>query len=103
MSNEPKVLSPKELADQLFDGAFAQAQGKHREAAQQVISFLKEALVYAMSSMSGEDAAARQMIIFLKEALVYAVAATAGDDAAKKDLLKSVGESIVALTVPQTP
>lgn len=78
MSNEPKVLSPKELADQLFDAALAQVKGDHREAA-------------------------RQVIIFLKEALVYAVAATAGDDAARKVLIKSVGESIVALAVPQTP
>lgn len=72
--NEPKVLSPKELADQLFDAAFAQIKGDHREAA-------------------------RQVILFLKEALVYAVSATAGDDVARKGLLKSVGESIVALTV----
>jgi hypothetical protein len=78
MSDEPKVLSPKELADQLFDAAFAQVQGNHREAA-------------------------RQVIIFLKEALVYAVSATAGDDMARKALLKSIGESIVAFAVPQAP
>jgi hypothetical protein len=77
MANEPKALTSKGLADQLFDGALAQVNGDHREAA-------------------------RQVIIFLKEALVYAVSATAGDDVARKALLKSVGESIVALTVPQT-
>jgi len=76
MTNEPKALTSKGLADQLFDGALAQVNGDHREAA-------------------------RQVIIFLKEALVYAVSATAGDDVARKALLKSVGESIVALTVPQ--
>jgi hypothetical protein len=78
MSNEPKVLSPKELADQLFDAALSQVKGDHREAA-------------------------RQVIIFLKEALVYAVSATASDDATRKGLLKSVGESIVAVTAAQTP
>ena len=75
MSNEPKVLSPKDLANQLFDAALPQVKD-HREAA-------------------------RQVIIFLKEALVYAVSATAGDDVTRKSLLKSIGESIVALTVPQ--
>lgn len=76
--NEPKVLSPKELADQLFDAVLAQVNGDYREAA-------------------------RQVIFFLKEALVYAVTATGGDDAARKALLRSVGESIVALTNPQNP
>jgi hypothetical protein len=76
--NEPKVLSPKELADQLFDAVLAQVNGDYREAA-------------------------RQVILFLKEALVYAVTATGGDDAARKALLRSVGESIVALTNPQNP
>jgi hypothetical protein len=73
-TNEPKVLSPKDLADQLFDAALLQVKGNYREAAQQVT-------------------------IFLKEALVYAVLASAGDDATRKGLLRSVGESIVALTV----
>ena len=76
--NEPKVLSPKELADQLFDAVLAQVKGDYREAA-------------------------RQVILFLKEALVYAVTATGGDDAARKALLRSVGESIVASTNPQNP
>jgi hypothetical protein len=73
-TNEPKVLSPKDLADQLFDAALLQVKGNYREAAQQVT-------------------------IFLKEALVYAVLASAGDEATRKGLLRSVGESIVALTV----
>ena len=76
--NEPKVLSPKELADQLFDAVVAQVKGDYREAA-------------------------RQVILFLKESLVYAISATGGDDAARKALLRSVGESIVSLTNPQTP
>lgn len=77
-TNEPQALSPKGLADQLFDVVFAQVQGDHREAA-------------------------RQVIVFLKESLVYAICATAGDEAAKKGLLKSVAESIVALTLPLPP
>lgn len=73
--NDPKPLSPKDLADQLFDAVLLQAKGDYREAAGQVILFLKEALVYAVLSSAG------------------------GDDAAKKGLLKSVGESIVAMTL----
>jgi len=75
MPNEPKMLSPKELADQLFDAVVAQVKGDFREAA-------------------------RQVILFLKESLVYAVSATGGDDGARRALLKSVGESIVALANP---
>lgn len=74
--NEPRALTPKELAGQLFDAVLPQLNGDHREAA-------------------------RQVIIFLKEALVYAVSATAGDEAARRGLLKSVGESIVILAMPE--
>jgi hypothetical protein len=76
--NEPNALGPKELADQLFDAVLAQVKGDCREAA-------------------------RQVILFLKESLVYAVTATGGDDTARKALLRSVGESIVALTNPPNP
>jgi hypothetical protein len=75
-TNEPRALSPKDLADQLFDAALLQVKGDYREAAGQVILFLKEALVYA------------------------ALASAGGDEASKKGLLKSVGESIVAMTLP---
>jgi hypothetical protein len=78
MPNEPKVLSSKELADQLFDAALSQVNGDLREAA-------------------------RQVIIFLKDALVYAVSATASDEASRKGLLKSVGESIIVLAAPPPP
>ncbi len=74
-ANDPKPLSPQDLANQLFDLALLQSKSDPREAA-------------------------RQVIVFLKEALVYAVSATAGDDAARRGLLKSVGESIIALTMP---
>lgn len=76
--NEPKALSPQDLANQLFDAALPQSKNDPREAA-------------------------RQVIIFLKEALVYAVSSTASDDVARKGLLKSVGESIVALTLTPPP
>jgi hypothetical protein len=71
MSNDPvKTMSPPDLANQLFDVAIGQYKNDPREAARQVINFLTEALVYAISS-------------------------SAGDDVARKALLKSVGESII--------
>ena len=70
MANDPnKTLLPTDLANQLFDHAIAQYKGDPREAA-------------------------RQVVVFLTEALVYAISSTAGDDNARKALLKSVGESI---------
>jgi hypothetical protein len=66
-----KQLRPADLANQLFDAAVLQYKSDPREAA-------------------------RQVIVFLTETLVYAISASAGDDAARKALLKSVGESIVA-------
>lgn len=73
--NEPKALSPQDLANQLFDAALGQVKGDPREAAGQVI-------------------------MFLKEALVYAVVSSVTDATAKQGLLKNVGESIVALATP---
>jgi len=70
-NNSTKQLTPPDLANQLFDAALVQYKSDPREAA-------------------------RQVIIFLTEALVYAISSTAGDEAARKALLKSVGESIVA-------
>jgi hypothetical protein len=75
-TNEPKALSPKDLADQLFDATLSQAKGDFREAAGQVILFLKEALVYAVLASAGSD------------------------EAARRGLIKSVGESIVAMSIP---
>lgn len=70
-NNPTKQLTPPDLANQLFDAALVQYKSDPREAS-------------------------RQIIIFLTEALVYAISSTAGDEAACKALLKSVGESIVA-------
>lgn len=71
--NDPntKTLSPQGLANQLFDASLAQNMTDPREAA-------------------------RQVIVFLIEALVYAVSSSAGDEAARKALLKSVGDTIAA-------
>jgi hypothetical protein len=74
-----KPLSPDQLANQLFDAALMQFRGDPREAA-------------------------RQIIIFLSEALIYAISSTAGDDNARKALLKSVGDSITnAPSPPKKP
>jgi hypothetical protein len=74
--NDPtKSLTPPGLANQLFDAALVQYKSDPREAAKQVI-------------------------VFLTESLVYAISVTAGDDVARKALLKSVGESIVAAPPP---
>ena len=66
-----KQLRPADLANQLFDAALLQYRSDPREAA-------------------------RQVIVFLSETLVYAISATAGDEVARKAMLKSIGESIVA-------
>jgi len=51
-------LTPDGLANQLFDAAIAQAFAQNvsdpREAARRVIIFLTEAIVYAISAVSGK-------------------------------------------------
>lgn len=70
--NDPNTqeLSPQSLANKLFDAALSQNMNNPREAA-------------------------RQAIVFMIEALVYAISSTAGSEAARKELLKSVGETIM--------
>ncbi len=68
-------LTPDNLANQLFDAAIAQAFAEN---------------------VNDPREAARRVIIFLTEALVYAISSTAGDDAARTALLKNVGETIIA-------
>ena len=70
-----QALSPDQLANQLFDAAIMQYRNDPREAA-------------------------RQVIIFLTDALIYAISGTAGDDVARKALLKSVGDKITAAPAP---
>lgn len=66
-----KELRPSDLAEQLFDASILQNRGNPREAA-------------------------RQVIVFLTESLIYAITTTAGDDTARKALLKSTGDLIAA-------
>ena len=75
MSNEAtKELTPTALANQLFDAALVQYKDPRE--------------------------AARQIINFLSEALVYAVTASAGDENARKALLKTVGDRIASPPQP---
>jgi hypothetical protein len=78
--NQGQGLTPDGLANQLFDAAIAQAMAQN---------------------MSDPREAARRVIIFLTEALVYAISSTTGDDVARKALLKNVGETIIS--APQLP
>lgn len=73
-----KELRPSDLANQLFDASILQNRSNPREAA-------------------------RQVIVFLTEAIIYAISSTASDDNARKALLKSVGESIIAAQSPAAP
>jgi len=89
MPNEAaKMLTPEGLANQLFDGALAHNATDPRGAARQVITFLNDALLYAVFSAKEDP------IVYLTEALVYLISATSGDEAARKELLKHVGETI---------
>lgn len=76
--NDPNThsLSPDQLANQLFDAALMQYRSDPREAA-------------------------RQVIVFLTETLIYAITGTAGDEVARKALLKSVGDTIASAPPPQ--
>lgn len=84
-------LTPDSLASQLFDAAFMQNKMTDpRQAAQQVIGFLTEALFHAVT------AAKHDVIVFLTESLIY-VASTSvpdGDEASRKELLKKIGDTI---------
>lgn len=54
-SADTQMLSPESLANQLFDAALAQFPASPREAAKHVITFLAEALVYAVSETAGNE------------------------------------------------
>lgn len=76
MANEPtKQLTPADLANQLFDAALLQYQSAPREGL-------------------------RQVIVFLTETLVYAISQSTKDEEARRAMLKSVGESIAAAPKP---
>jgi hypothetical protein len=71
-----KDLTPADLANQLFDAALLQYRSNPREGL-------------------------RQVIVFLTEALVYAISQSTKDEEARRAMLKSVGESIA--TGPKPP
>jgi len=74
MANDPNAqtqLTPDRLANQLFDAALDQFKDNPREAA-------------------------RQVIIFLADAVIYAISSTAGDENSRKGLLKEVGDTIAS-------
>lgn len=69
-----KALSPPDLANQLFDAALLQYKGDPREAVRQVIVFLTETLVYAISAATAGDPNARQgLFISVIEAIDQAM------------------------------
>lgn len=70
--NDPNVqtLRPEGLVNQLFDAALLQYKADPRKAAQQVV-------------------------IFLTEAIIYAIDATASDDNSRKAFRKNVGDTII--------
>jgi hypothetical protein len=96
--NEAKMLTPDGLVNQLFDGAVMQNPTDPRLAARQVISFLANALLYALTSSKNDP------VVFLTEALVDVIAATtAGDEAARKELLKYISDMLVSAANPAVP
>lgn len=82
-------LTPDGLASQLFDAAFMQNKmSDPREAAQQVIGFLTEALFYAVTS------AKHDVIVFLTESIIYVASSAVSDEPSRKELLKKIGDTI---------
>jgi hypothetical protein len=73
-----QIQTPPDLANKLFDAFAVQCMNDPREAARQVINFLKEALVYS-------------------------IVVTSTDENAGMALLKSVGESISNPQLPPPP
>jgi len=95
--SEPKMLTPDGLVNQLFDGAWKQNPSDPKLAARQVVSFLTNALLYALTSSKNDP------IVFLTEALVDVIAAsTPGDDAARKELLLHIS-AMLASAAEQAP
>lgn len=77
-ANEPKALSPKDLAEQLFNGVLPQVKGDFH-------------------------AAARQVIAFLQESLVYAVVSTTRDEKTRRMVLQSLGQEFIMIASPPAP
>lgn len=95
--NQPQGLTPNDLAEQLFNVAFAQNMKDPKEAARQVIEFLASSLFYAITMTKGD------VIVFLTDTLIRVIAASSPDDSARKELLKHVSEIIAGAQVANAP
>ena len=73
----PKPFRPQDLVEQLFNATYGQYKDP-REAARQIISFMVDAIVYAIWS-------------------------TPGDEASHRTLLKNIGDSIANASPPPKP
>lgn len=111
----PKPLTPEGLANQMFDGAFAQNPKDPRAVAGQVIGFLSDALFYAVKSsktdpivfltellLSAVAASKNDPIVFLTETLVHVVASSSGDDASRVEMLTHIS-NVLAYAAQQAP
>ena len=97
--NDPnaQMMTPQNLANQLFDKIAMQNPGKPQEVAGHVISFLATSLMYALSS------AKTNPVVYLTETLISViVATTSGDEAARKEQLKYIS-SILAGAAESSP
>ncbi len=96
-SDNTKMLTPDGLTNQLFDGALKQNPTDPRLAARQVISFLMNALMYALTSSKHDP------VVFLTEALVDVIGASTEDDAARKEVLKHISNMLSAAAEQAPP
>lgn len=97
--NDPnaQMMTPQNLANQLFDKIAMQNAGKPQEVATHVIGFLANSLMYAISSAKADPVA------YLTETLLGVVmATTSGDEASRKEQLKTIS-SIFASVAEQAP
>jgi len=94
-----QALSPNGLVEQLFNAAFMQSPTDPRQAAQRVVGYLTDALLYAVASSKND------VIVFLTQTLVYVVASSSEDEVARREVLKRVSETIAAAAdqPPQQP
>lgn len=95
--NDPnaQMMTPQNLANQLFDKIAMQNPGKPQEVAGHVIGFLAASLMYAISSAKADPVA------YLTETLLGVVmATTSGDEAARKEQLKTISSIFASVADP---
>ena len=86
--NEPTQLTPERLANDLFDKIFMQNPANARLAADHVIAFVTETLMYALKSAKEDP------VIYTTQMVIYLVSSISVDEAARKEMLKKVGDLI---------